>query len=248
MSYENILFEKREGYAVITLNRLEALNALSPDLWVDLQDAVQNVAGDKEVRALIITGAGRCFSAGNDLKAIQARRRGADLKASLQVDTLRAIEDLPIPVIAAVHSHCITGALELVLYADIVLAADNARFWDTHAKWGLTHTWGGIVRLPDRVGRQKARELMFVNEPMGAEEALRIGLVNQVVPVDALLGTAEAMARKIAENSPETIRIVKGIMNDTERARDAEGDRLTRERSIGMTSDAAARLADFGKR
>jgi enoyl-CoA hydratase/carnithine racemase len=248
MSYENIILDKRDGYAVITLNRPEALNALSPDLWVDLQDAVARVGSDESIRALIITGAGRAFSAGNDIKQIQQRRPNTDLRASLQVDTLRAIEDLPIPVIAAVHGHCITGALELVLYADIVIAADNARFWDTHAKWGLTHTWGGIVRLPDRVGRQKARELMFVNEPIGADEALRIGLANQVVPADELLIAAEAMARKIGENSRETIRIVKGIMNDTERARDAEGDRLTRERSIGMTADAAARLADFGKR
>jgi enoyl-CoA hydratase len=246
MTYDNILFEKRDGLAVITLNRPEQLNALSPDLWLDLRDAIRHVREDSSVRALILAGAGRAFSAGNDLKAMQAPR--TDTPANVQVDTLREMEDLPVPVIAAVHGHCVTGALEVVLYADIIIAADNARFWDTHAKWGLTHTWGALVRLPERVGRQKAREMMFVNEPVYAEEALRIGLVNCVVPAEDLMATAEEMARKIAENSAETIRITKGIMNDIERERDANGDHATRTRSIGMTADARERLANFGKR
>jgi len=140
-----------DGVAVLCLNRPEVLNALSPKLFEELRAHVDRLAGETAtVGCVVLRGAGRSFSAGNDLRAIQAGERAVSLH--FQAETLDRIERLPQPVIAAVQGHCYTGALELVLACDLLIAAESARFADTHGKFGMTPTWGMSQRLPRRIG------------------------------------------------------------------------------------------------
>jgi enoyl-CoA hydratase/carnithine racemase len=138
---ELVLRSDDGGIATLTLNRPDALNALSPSLFVELRAHIDALAGETErVGCVILRGAGRSFSAGNDLKAIQAGERAPS--RTFQAETLEAMEALPQPVIASVRGHCYTGALELVLACDLLVAAESARFADTHGKWAMTPTWG----------------------------------------------------------------------------------------------------------
>ncbi|MBD3647134.1 MAG: enoyl-CoA hydratase/isomerase family protein, partial [Pseudomonadales bacterium] len=152
-----VLRDDRDGIATLTLNRPESLNALSPNLFIQLRDHIETIASQPDdIGCVILCGKGRSFSAGNDLKAIQAGERAPT--PHFQAETLELIENLPQPVIAAVQGHCYTGALEVVLACDLLIAAESARFADTHGKWGMTPTWGMSQRLPRRVGPLKARE------------------------------------------------------------------------------------------
>ena len=158
----------RDGLAVLTLNRPEVLNALSPNLFVELRAHVDTLATQtEEIGCVILCGKGRSFSAGNDLKAIQAGETPPS--RHYQAETLDAIENLPQPVIAAVQGHCYTGSLELALACDLMVAADDARFADTHGKWGMSPTWGMSQRLPRRVGLVAAKELMFSGRVVSGE-------------------------------------------------------------------------------
>ena len=148
------------GVAVLTLNRPETLNALSPNLFNELRAHIDDIAAATDtVGCVILRGEGRSFSAGNDLKAIQAGEKPPS--PHFQAETLDAIERLPQPVIAAVQGHCYTGALELAIACDLLVAADTAKFSDTHGKWGMSPTWGMSQRLPRRVGLLAAKEMMF---------------------------------------------------------------------------------------
>ena len=149
-----------QGIAVLTLNRPDVLNALSPALFVELRTHLDAIASaTEEIGVVVLRGEGRSFSAGNDLKAIQA----GDTAPSphFQADTLEQIERLPQPVIASVRGHCYTGSLELALACDLLICSDTARFADTHGKWSMTPTWGMSQRLPRRIGPLRARELMY---------------------------------------------------------------------------------------
>ena len=148
------------GVAVLCLNRPDVLNALSPKLFAELRAHVERLAGETEtVGCVVLRGAGRSFSAGNDLRAIQAGERAPS--PHFQAETLDLLERLPQPVIASVQGHCYTGALELALACDLLVAAESARFADTHGKWGMTPTWGMSQRLPRRIGPVRAKELMW---------------------------------------------------------------------------------------
>ena len=169
--------EDDNGLAILTLNRPEMLNALSPNLFIELRAHIDALATQTEtIGCVILNGRGRSFSAGNDLKAIQAGERAPS--PHFQAETLEAIEALPQPVIAAVQGHCYTGSLELVLACDLLIAADTARFADTHGKWAMSPTWGMSQRLPRRVGLLKARELMFSGRVVTGPEAVTISLAN----------------------------------------------------------------------
>src|SRR5439155_10360002 len=129
---------------------------------------------------VVLRGAGRSSSAGNDFRAIERGERAPS--PTYQAETLEAIEALPQPVIAAVHGHCYTGALELALACDVLVAAESARFADTHGKWAMSPTWGMTQRLPRRVGPLRAKEMMFTGRVVTGEEAAAIGLANRCVP------------------------------------------------------------------
>jgi enoyl-CoA hydratase/carnithine racemase len=194
---------------------------------------------------VILAGKGRSFSAGNDLKAIQAGETAPS--RHFQAETLEAIEALPQPVIAAVQGHCYTGSLELALACDLLVCAENARFADTHGKWGMSPTWGMSQRLPRRVGLTRAKELMFSGRVVGGAEAVAIGLANRCVPDDELMASAVEMARTFLANSWFTLRTDKLLVNGGLNHTLADGLAFERRTSPGAGPDLAERLKGFGR-
>lgn len=241
-----ILLDKREGVATITLNRPQSLNALSVPLWMELQRVVAELHNDDAVSVVILTGAGRSFSAGNDIRTMGNPPAGVSLR--IQLEVIDALEALPQPVIAAVHGYCLTGALELLLACDLVLAAESARIGDTHAKFGLVPTWGGNMRLPRRVGLAQAKEMVYTCRFYSAEECRAFGLVNQVVPDDELLEAARSLARDIQANSRESIAKQKKIINSGWSHSLADGLEWIERFHPGSAADMAERLGQFGKK
>lgn len=235
----------REGLAILTLNRPDALNALSPRLFEELRAHVDDLAGQTDdIGCVILCGRGRSFSAGNDLKAIQAGE--AAPSPHFQAQTLDAIEALPQPVIAAVQGHCYTGSLELALACDLIIAADDARIADTHGKWGMSPTWGMSQRLPRRIGLTAAKEMMFSGRVVSGEEALAMGLAIRCVPADTLMTAAEDMARSFLENSWFTLRADKMLVNRGLDYTLTDGLAFERENSPGRGPDLEERLRRFG--
>src|SRR5690606_10846676 len=162
--------EDRDGLAVLTLNRPEVLNALSPALFVELRSHLDALASATDrIGCVMLAARGRSFSAGNDLKAIQAGETAPS--RHFQAETLDALEQLPQPVIAAVQGHCYTGALELALACDLIVAAEDAKFADTHGRWGMSPTWGMSQRLPRRIGLTAAKAMMFSGRVVSGGEA-----------------------------------------------------------------------------
>lgn len=184
--------------AVLTLNRPDKLNALSPALFVELAahlDALEAAPAG----CVVVTGAGRSFCAGADVPALEAGTVTAD--PEFRSRTLQRLGDLAMPVVAAVQGHCYTGGLELALTADIIVAAEDVRFRDTHGRFAILPRWGLSARLPRRVGLAQAKRMAFTGDEVNAAEALRIALCDHVVPTAELEGYALAMATRIAENA-----------------------------------------------
>jgi enoyl-CoA hydratase/carnithine racemase len=235
-----------DGIATLSLNRPNALNALSPSMFVELRALIDQLAGDEGIRVVVLRGEGRSFCAGNDLKAIEAGERAPSVH--FQAETIDAIEALPQAVIVSVRGHCFTGGLELALSSDLIIASDTAMFSDTHGRFAMVPTWGMTTRLPARIGRSRARDMMFTGRRVLADEALQLGLVNKIVD-DVELDTATAeMARQIAGQSPWTIRHEKAIMAETTGMKPTDGVLWERENGAGRGPDSAARVADFSRR
>jgi enoyl-CoA hydratase/carnithine racemase len=240
-----VLREDLNGLAILTLNRPQALNALSPALFVELRAHVDAIASQTDsIGCVILCGKGRSFSAGNDLKAIQS----GDVAPGrhFQAETLDAIERLPQPVIAAVQGHCYTGSLELALACDLLIAADTAKFADTHGKWGMSPTWGMSQRLPRRIGLLAAKEMMFSGRVIGGAEAAAMGLANRCVPEADLLDAAIEMARGFLDNSWFTLRADKMLVNRGLDYTLTDGLLFERDNSPGRGPDMAERLKRFG--
>jgi enoyl-CoA hydratase len=219
MTYQFTLVTKESGIATITLNRPQVLNALSPDSLNELRDAVLAAGEDPEVNVVILTGSGKAFAAGADLQSLgnlklENGRVGAIIDEAA-LGAIDAIQSIPRPVIAAVNGHCYTGAMEIVLACDIIIASDEAKFGDTHVKWGLRPSWGMSQRLPRAVGYYKAKELSFTAAVIDAAEAKRIGLVSHTVSSDKLLDTARKIAHQIQANSREAVAAYKQLYNTT---------------------------------
>lgn len=242
-----VLREDRDGVATLTFNRPEALNALSPSMFVELRSHVDAIAASPEsVGCVVVRGAGRSFSAGNDIKAIQGGDRAPS--AHFQAETIDAIEALPQPVIAQVHGHCYTGALEVALGCDFIVAGESARFADTHGKWSMTPTWGMSQRLPRRIGVARAKQMMFTGTPLSGREAVVAGLANLCVADAELEGTVAAMAATIVANSWHTLRADKQLVNEGQQYTLREGLAYERRTSPGAGPDMAERLKAFGAR
>ncbi len=235
-----------EGIAILSLNRPEALNALSPSLFVELHDHVAVIAKESEsIGCVILRGEGRSFSAGNDLKAMQAGDKAPH--PLFQAETVEMIEDLPQPVIAEVRGHCYTGALELALASDLTICSESAKFADTHGKWALTPLWGMSQRLPRRIGVLNAKEMMFTGRVVSGAEAFEIGLVNKCVPDSELSDAALQMARTIVENSWHTLRADKMLVNKGQDYGLKDGLAFERENSPGRATGDEERLSGFKK-
>jgi enoyl-CoA hydratase len=244
----DILREDRDhGITILSLNRPDALNALSPALFVALRAEIDRIAQEVEsVGCVILRGEGRSFSAGNDLKAIQAGQKPPS--AHFQAETLEAIERLPQPVIAAVQGHCYTGSLELALACDLMITGESAKLADTHGKWGMAPTWGMSQRLPRRIGVVKAKEMMFSGRTISGQEAVDLGIANLCVPDDDLLNAAIKMAESFTRNSWHTLRADKALINVGQNNFLNDGLIEERENGPGVAPDMNDRLKAGFKR
>jgi enoyl-CoA hydratase len=211
MPYDHILFEvDAHGIALITVNRPDKLNALSGAVVGELRDAFERVAGDRAIRAAIVTGAGeKAFVAGADinelavLSAVEAReyaRRGQQ--------AFRLLETMAKPSVAAVNGYALGGGLELAMACTVRFASENARLGQPEVKLGIVPGYGGTQRLPRLVGRGRALEVLLSGDPLTAAEAHRMGLVNAVLPQRELLGHSRAWLQKVIANAPVALGLV----------------------------------------
>ena len=215
MAYENILFEKDGAVGSLTINRPKSLNALNPATLNEIAACLQDVRRDQSIHCLLITGAGdRAFIAGADIAAMVAMTAlEGKAFAALGLSVLRTLEELPIPVIAAVNGFALGGGTELALACDLILAADKAKFGQPEINLGVIPGFGGTQRLARRIGLPRARELIYSGDMIDAETALRYGLVNKVVSVADLMSEAKALAHKLAAKPPVAIRQAKTAIN-----------------------------------
>jgi enoyl-CoA hydratase/carnithine racemase len=243
---ELVLRENRDGWAILTLNRPDKLNALTVAMFRELRGHIADLRRDEKIGCVVLRGAGRCFSAGHDLADIAA---GEEVPSrGWHSETLRMMEKLPKPVIAAVHGHCYTGALEVALACDFIVAADNARFGDTHAKWALTPIWGMSQRLPRRVGAATAKRLMFTADMIDAAEAVRIGLAEYAVPYAGFDAEIENLAARIVANSAFSHRANKRLLEATDGGALDAGLAWEVMENEGRGPDMEARIAAFTQR
>jgi len=220
MLYETISVDDRGSHVAITLNRPDALNSISPDMIDDLNAALDAIADRHQLCALSITGNGRAFCAGADLKAAQGRMAGADATTvnSAFLDALRRIllriEAFPTPVIAAVNGLSLAGGLELVMACDLVIAVESAKLGDAHANYGLVPGGGNSVRLPRKIGPTRAKQLIYTGEFLSARQMMDWGMVNHVVADGGLTDGLEELIAKLANKSPIGLRRMKRMVDD----------------------------------
>lgn len=241
MPDELVTRSDHEGLTTLTLNRPDKLNALTPRSFVELRAHLGAIATDGSVGCVVLRGAGRSFCAGHDLESIATGERAPS--RHFEPETVDALEQLPQPTIARLHGHCFTGGLELALACDLLIAAESTKLGDTHGQWGLVPVWGMSVRLPERVGRSTAKELMFTSRRIDGRTAEAIGLVDRCVPDDELDDAVGALATEILANSGGTNRIVKRLI-----AAQSDLDRtaaLAHERSLpfGTPDDMRERMS-----
>ncbi|MBI2875470.1 MAG: enoyl-CoA hydratase/isomerase family protein [Candidatus Tectomicrobia bacterium] len=209
MELKNLLYEKRDKIAVVTINRGHTLNSLNAETMEELDQVFREIGGNEEIWAVILTGAGeRAFVSGADIQQFtglsapasqQFARRGQEI--------FRRIEELGKPVIAAINGYALGGGCELAMACTLRIASEKARFGQPEVKLGLLPGYGGTWRLPHVVGKGKAMELILTGEMIDAQEALRLNLVNQVVPGAQLMEAALGMANKILANSPLAVKL-----------------------------------------
>jgi enoyl-CoA hydratase len=217
---ELVLVEKSSGITTVTLNRPEALNALSMALRNRIAEVFTELADDAETEVVILTGAGRAFTVGLDLKELGGEVAATAAPAS---DLSAAIAAMPQPVIGAVNGFAITGGFEIALMCDFLIASTQARFADTHARVGVVPGWGLSQRLPRLIGINRAKELSLSGNYLDAETACAWGLVNRVVAAQELLGTCRQLAQDILSTDPQTRLEIKRIMDEGWNSSLAEG-------------------------
>jgi len=234
-TYETITVAHEEGIAVLTLNRPDKLNALNELLLVEFRGAILALSQNRTVRALIVTGAGKAFAAGADIAAMSEMPTTiAKAFADAGHAVGDALESAPFPSIAAVNGFALGGGCELAMACDFIYASDKAKFGQPEVNLGVIPGFGGTQRLARRVGLGKARELCYTGDVIGAEEALRIGLVNAVYPLEELLPAAREVAKKIATKGPLAIAQCKRVIG--------RGADLPLERASELEAQAFALL------
>lgn len=231
---ELVRLENKAGVALLTLDRPEALNALNGALLESLDRAIETIVGNAAVKSLVVTGAGRAFVAGADIAEM---RRMTPLEAEAFSAAAHRIfarlEGLAIPTIAAVNGFALGGGCELALACDWIYASNKARIGQPETKLGLIPGFGGTSRLVRRVGLAWAKELVLVAEPIAADEAARIGLVNRVFSPDQLLPAAMAAGEAVAARGPVAVRIAKQVMQDGQDA-DVRTAHALEQRAFGL--------------
>lgn len=220
MSYANIKLEIDRNIAAIRLNRPDAMNALSRELVADLSAALNQVAADESVKALVLRGEGRCFCAGADLKYFQDAFQSPDVLREYLSEingVLFQLEALPVPVIAVVHGFALAGGLELMMACDLALVADNARIGDQHVNFGLMPGGGSTIRLPRLVGPQRAMELLTTGRWLTGPESVQWGLALRSAPLDELDAELESLTAPLRGKSRPGLGWIKQV---THRGRD----------------------------
>jgi enoyl-CoA hydratase len=212
VSYENILLERRDRIGVITLNRPEALNALSLRLMIDVVAAVRELDNDPGIGAILITGSERAFAAGADIKEM-ASKSYMEMYAADWFGGWDALADVRTPMIAAVAGYALGGGCELAMICDFILAADNAKFGQPEIKLGVIPGIGGSQRLTRAIGKSKAMEMILTGRTIDAEEAERCGLVSRVIPAADLLSESQKTAALISELSAPVAALAKDSVN-----------------------------------
>jgi enoyl-CoA hydratase/carnithine racemase len=221
----NVLYEKKNGIAYVTVNRPKVLNALNTPTWKDLRTAFADARDDATVRGVILTGAGnKAFIAGADISEL-AQTTGFDAEQSSRFgqEVLDLIENLGKPVIAAVNGFALGGGCETAMACSVRLAVETARFGQPEVTLGLVPGGGGTQRLPRLVGKGRALQLILSGEMISAQEAFRIGLVNEIVPAAELIARAEAILKKIAANAPIAVKFALEATNKGMEMSQSEG-------------------------
>ena len=226
-----LLLQREDGYAVLTLNRPDARNALSPQLLLDLCGVFRQLQDESDIYSVILTGAGTAFCAGLDLKAMAEDESGLGVYAiHAQHDITAAMTAFDRPIIVGVNGVAATGGFELALMGDILLASSGARFADTHCRVGLAPGWGLSQKLARIIGPSRAREAHFTGNVISAQQAEAWGLVSRVVAPEDLLDACRQVATDIASCVPETVKVYKKMVNDGLQTDLAAG--LAMERSV----------------
>lgn len=211
MAYETIMYEKEDGIGIVTLNRPDRRNALNIVLVREMTRLIDEIAADEELRVVIITGGEKWFSAGADLRDLQ------ETPAATFLDEIRAlfrkIENFDRPVIAAINGYCLAGGCEMAISCDLRVAAENATFGLPEIRFGALAIGGATQRLPRIIGVGKAKEMHYTGDPIDAQEAYRIGLVNRIVAPGSVMDEARKLANTLAQRSPAALKMVKFLIN-----------------------------------
>ncbi|HSW16836.1 MAG TPA: enoyl-CoA hydratase [Ramlibacter sp.] len=243
-TYRTIKLTRSDGFATIVLNRPDKRNTLSSELRRELAAAIASLEADPNIRVLILTGAGRAFTAGMDLEEWAVSTEVA--AGAYDNDPVAALLSFSGPVIGAINGLAVTGGVEIALACDLLVASTEARFADTHAVVGLLPGWGGSVRLARLIGLNRAKELALTGRFLGAEEALAWGFVNHVVPPDQLMAKAESLARQMADAAPQTLIAYKRLLDDG--AALPFNEALAMERRASIANNAQVKSADIDAR
>jgi len=257
--YNNILFEAKEGIGYVTMNRPKALNALNTEVVAELDDLFTKIEADEEVKIVIITGAGRAFIGGADIAYMGALEglKGSEFVMQGQA-VMDKIENLSKPVIAAINGFSLGGGNELAMSCDIRIASEAAKFGQPEVNLGIIPGYGGTQRLPRLVGKGIAKKLILTAEIISAEEAFKIGLVDEVVPAEELMARAEAMAKTIMSKAPIAVKMAISAINNGMNTDLRTGVRFeaeafqttfnTEDRIEGMAAFLEKRSAEFKNR
>jgi enoyl-CoA hydratase len=245
---ELILRSDTDGVATLTLNRPEKLNALSKDVFIALDEHVEALMREtRKVGVVVLRGAQNNFSAGYDMNEVLEYVK-AHAKPHYHSEVIDKLANLPQVVISAVQGHCSTGALELALAADLIVASESADFSDVYARWGLTPIWGLTLRLPHRIGTVKASEMMLTSRSYSGREAQAMHLANFCFPDDRFEAELNALCGDILANSWYANQVIKRALMDTDglTLRDAYG--LDLFKNEGLAPDAVKRVTKFCRR
>lgn len=260
MELKNIILEKEGHLAIVTINRPKALNALNSETLKDLDVVLEDLEKDSNIYSVILTGSGeKAFVAGADISEMKdlSEEEGKNF-GLLGNRVFRRLEKLDKPVIAAISGFALGGGCELAMACDIRIASEKARFAQPEAGLGITPGFGGTQRLPRLVGEGKAKELIYTCAMIKADEALRIGLVNKVVPLESLMDEAKAMANAIMVNAPIAVKLCKDAINrgmqvDIDQAIEVEAEDFgkcfaTEDQTEGMTAFIEKRAKNFSNK
>jgi enoyl-CoA hydratase len=240
-----VLRENKHGAAILTLNRPEKMNALSKEVFEALDEHVEALAREtRTIGVVILRGAGANFSAGYDMaEVLEFVRAGA--KPHYHSEVIDKLANLPQPVVSAVQGHCSTGAMELALAADLIVASESAHFCDAYARWGLTPIWGLSLRLPHRVGRAKATEMMLTCRSYSGTEAQAMHLVNLCFADERFETELTALSADILANSWYANQVNKRALIESDGLTLRDAHALELFKNEGLAPDAATRVAKF---